>query len=221
MHPVQLQIIGIRAGDRTDGAQPLTIDTNRGPLEVALHEATRATRLVMCVGGVGGGLEGPAMIYPRLGAELPAHGLAVMRLAYRRPGILEECLGDVRAGLSLMVSRGIGEIALVGHSFGGEVVILIAAHDPRIAAVVAISSHLRGAIDSVAALAPRPLLLIHGEADKVVNVQDSVKLYAQAGEPKALKLFPGADHVLSQVSEEAYVAVRDWLLEHFAPAVNR
>jgi alpha-beta hydrolase superfamily lysophospholipase len=49
-------------------------------------------------------------------------------------------------------------------------------------------------IDVVAALAPRPLLLIHGEADTVIPVSQAHLLYQAAGEPKQLWLFPGIAH---------------------------
>ncbi len=49
-------------------------------------------------------------------------------------------------------------------------------------------------LDDVAGLAPRPVLFIHGEADKTVDVSNSQRLYQRAGEPKALYLVPGAGH---------------------------
>jgi uncharacterized protein len=49
-------------------------------------------------------------------------------------------------------------------------------------------------IDVVASLAPRPLLLIHGEADTVIPTSHAHMLYEAAGEPKHLWLFPGVEH---------------------------
>lgn len=51
------------------------------------------------------------------------------------------------------------------------------------------------AVDHVAKIAPRPLLLIHGEADHVIDVAEARELYAAAGEPKTLWTVPGADHM--------------------------
>ena len=48
---------------------------------------------------------------------------------------------------------------------------------------------------AVAAVSPIPLLLIHGEADKIVPSHHSRLLYARAGEPKELWLVPGAGHI--------------------------
>ena len=43
-------------------------------------------------------------------------------------------------------------------------------------------------------LAPRPILLIHGLKDSIVNPQDAPLLYNAAGEPKELWLLPNAEH---------------------------
>ena len=51
------------------------------------------------------------------------------------------------------------------------------------------------AIDHVARLRGRPLLMIHGEKDHVVPVEDAKRLFAAAREPKQLWLVPGADHM--------------------------
>jgi uncharacterized protein len=49
-------------------------------------------------------------------------------------------------------------------------------------------------VDDVARIAPRPLLLLHGTADDVVLPEDVDALFAAAGEPKELRLVPGAAH---------------------------
>ncbi|HWE60885.1 MAG TPA: alpha/beta fold hydrolase, partial [Chloroflexota bacterium] len=43
-------------------------------------------------------------------------------------------------------------------------------------------------------IAPRPLLLVHGLADLVIDAADSQLLYEAAGEPKELWLVPGVGH---------------------------
>jgi pimeloyl-ACP methyl ester carboxylesterase len=47
---------------------------------------------------------------------------------------------------------------------------------------------------AVGALAPRPILLIHGEADRLILVEDAHALYRAAGEPKELWLLPEVGH---------------------------
>jgi fermentation-respiration switch protein FrsA (DUF1100 family) len=49
-------------------------------------------------------------------------------------------------------------------------------------------------VDDVGRIAPRPLLLLHGTADDVVLPEDADALLAAAGEPKELRLVPGAAH---------------------------
>ena len=53
----------------------------------------------------------------------------------------------------------------------------------------------------VAKLSPVPLLLIHGTADVVVPYSHSVRLLAEAGEPKRLVQIPGGDHVDAMVGQ--------------------
>jgi uncharacterized protein len=52
------------------------------------------------------------------------------------------------------------------------------------------------ALHSVADIAPRPLLLVHGQDDKVVPLEHSQKLYAQACQPKQLIVIEAAEHRL-------------------------
>lgn len=47
---------------------------------------------------------------------------------------------------------------------------------------------------ALARMPPRPILLIHGERDSYVPVEQSRRLYALAGQPKALWIAPGARH---------------------------
>jgi uncharacterized protein len=47
---------------------------------------------------------------------------------------------------------------------------------------------------AVARIAPRPLIIAHGEADDICEVAHARRLYAAAGEPKSLWLAPGVAH---------------------------
>jgi fermentation-respiration switch protein FrsA (DUF1100 family) len=46
----------------------------------------------------------------------------------------------------------------------------------------------------IAHIAPRPILIIHGGKDSIVNPNDATLLYAAAQEPKELWVLPDADH---------------------------
>ena len=59
----------------------------------------------------------------------------------------------------------------------------------------------------IAAISPRPILLIHGQNDSVVDSRDAQRLYAAAREPKELWLIPNADHCGAYFADrQAYVA---------------
>jgi alpha/beta superfamily hydrolase len=62
----------------------------------------------------------------------------------------------------------------------------------------------------VAGIAPRPLLLVHGNQDDMVPVTDAYKLYEKASEPKQIIIVDGAGHRLRQ-DERAMAIVIDWL----------
>lgn len=70
-------------------------------------------------------------------------------------------------------------------------------------------------IDYIARISPRPLLLVHGDRDETVSVDDAQRLYAEAGEPKKLAIVAGAGHRLRH-DEEAMAIVLEWL-KSFAP----
>jgi fermentation-respiration switch protein FrsA (DUF1100 family) len=65
-------------------------------------------------------------------------------------------------------------------------------------------------IDYIARISPRPLLLVNGSEDDIVEVFRARKLYARAGEPKQLAIIEGAGHRLRH-SEQAMAVVIDWL----------
>ena len=66
-----------------------------------------------------------------MGLSGPAHGLyhtlarrlGGVRVHYRKPGRLEDCLFDVLLVHNLLTRRGVERVALVGHSFGGAVAV--------------------------------------------------------------------------------------------------
>lgn len=65
-------------------------------------------------------------------------------------------------------------------------------------------------IQCIDRVSPRPLLVIHGDADEVVPIEHAHKLYQKAKEPKELKIIPGGEHKL-RLDEKAMAATLDWL----------
>lgn len=62
----------------------------------------------------------------------------------------------------------------------------------------------------ISGIAPRPLLLIQGNDDEVVEVSHAYRLYGRAGEPKDLVIIEGAGHRL-RTNEMAMALAIDWL----------
>jgi len=65
-------------------------------------------------------------------------------------------------------------------------------------------------IDWVDEISPRPLLLVHGDADELIPQEHARRLYQKAKEPKELKIIPGARHKM-RLEEAAMDFVLDWL----------
>jgi alpha/beta superfamily hydrolase len=207
---LDLRILGVDPDEEIAGARKLTLRTSRGAIPLVMHAAESASRAIVCVSGAIGGFDGPAMLYPRLGLELPRKGIAVARVNYRAPNDFDECLLDTLAALTFLKGTGHRRAAIIGHSFGGAVAINAGTLSPVAAAVIAISSQLAGA-HVVGDLAPKPLLLIHGTADDILPPRSSELIYERAGEPKRLMLFEGADHRLTGKGEELFALVDEWL----------
>jgi alpha-beta hydrolase superfamily lysophospholipase len=209
---INLRITGVEPGVEVAGARWITIQTTRGPIPMILHAAAEAGRAALCVSGAIGGYDGPATLYARLGLDLPKRGISIARINYRLPNEFGECVLDTLAALSFLRGTGYPRAAVIGHSFGGAVAINAGTLANNVTTVVAISSQLAGA-HTVGELAPKPLLLIHGTSDTILSHQCSEMLYERAGEPKTMKLYPGAGHILLEVGDELTELVSQWLLE--------
>ncbi|MGQ9545812.1 MAG: alpha/beta hydrolase [Dehalococcoidia bacterium] len=59
-------------------------------------------------------------------------------------------------------------------------------------------------------VSPRPLLLVHGDADELIPLEHAYKLYQKAKQPKELKIIPGAKHRM-RLEKAAMDFVVDWL----------
>jgi len=142
-------------------------------------------------------------------------------------------LRDAEAAVAYVFKRmPEARLGLMGFSMGASVALLLAAREPRVAAVAADSpftgiaevvahgaAQLRlppqlvvpmadrltgwrygyrfGAvrpIEAVAAISPRPLLLIHGADDNLIPVSHAHELFAAAREPKQCWIVEGAEH---------------------------
>ena len=59
-------------------------------------------------------------------------------------------------------------------------------------------------------ISPRPLLLVHGDADELIPLEQAHRLYEKAKEPKELKIVAGAKHRM-RLEPAAMDFVMDWL----------
>jgi hypothetical protein len=65
-------------------------------------------------------------------------------------------------------------------------------------------------------IAPRPLLLLHPARDSVTPTEQSIDLFAHAGQPTDLHLIADVDHfILSEGNPLVVTLVRNWLDKHF------
>jgi alpha-beta hydrolase superfamily lysophospholipase len=210
-YEVSLELHAVEQGPTIDGVEEVRLVTDDGVIDCRFHPAAVGSAAVIWVGGAGGGLDGPAGgLYPRLAGRLVPEGIASLRLHYRRPNDLEECVLDTLLGVAYLGTRGRARVALVGHSFGGAVVIAASVESPAVVAVAALSSQTYGT-RHVSRLSPRPLLLLHGDSDEVLPASCSHDLYRRAGEPKEMTLYPGCRHGLDECREEVDRDLLGWL----------
>lgn len=186
------------------------IQTSRGAVRAVLHRAEGARGAAVLVSGAGGGVAGPSGVYGDLAERLRADGVTSLRLDYREPNDLPECTYDALAALDALGRRGVEKAVLVGWSFGGAVVISAGVESEQAVGVATVASQTYGT-QSVGRLSPeKSLLLIHGTADKTLPADLSRELYADAGKPKDLVLYPGDGHGIERHREEMLEKLHGW-----------
>jgi pimeloyl-ACP methyl ester carboxylesterase len=198
-----------------DGFALARIETSRGRVESRYYAAKETNKAVIMVGGVGGGFDTPANgLYPRLCLDLVDSGISSLRVRFRYPTDLAEAAMDVLVGIEFLKSEGITEFGLIGHSFGGAVVVQAAHNENSVKTIVTLSTQSLG-ISPISNLAEGvSVLLIHGGADETLPSGSSVYAYSLAHEPKKLTIYEGAGHSLTEVSDEVYVEVKNWIKDY-------
>lgn len=119
---------------------------------------------------------------------------------------------DTLLGLEYLASRERSRVILVGHSFGGAVVISAGTVSDRVVAVVAMSSQTYGT-SLVSRLSPKPLLLMHGTEDQILPDSCSRELYQRARLPKDILLYAGCRHGLDECREEVDRDLLHWITQ--------
>ncbi len=209
------QSTGNTTDDITDeGYSPIRLSTDRGAIAARYYESDRLGGSVIFVGGVGGNFDTPSRgLYPRLCRELMSKGISSLRVSFRHPTVLDEAVFDVLAGLSFLQGMGTSVAGLVGHSFGGAVVIKAAVLSDLVHTIVTLAAQCYGA-EAVAQLKTDcSILLIHGSNDTVLPASCSSMAYNLAKGQKHLSIYEGAGHGLDESAEEVHKEVFDWIVE--------
>jgi uncharacterized protein len=70
--------------------------------------------------------------------------------------------------------------------------------------------------DVIGDIAPRPLLLLHSSDDHVTPVEQSISMFARAGQPTELHLFADTDHFMfAEGNTRVHAVVQNWLAQYF------
>ena len=210
----EMMVEDVEVKSQQDGYHPVTFITNRGSIYSRYYPVTDTKQAAIWVGGVGGDWDTPAQgLYPRLCQELTSEGIASLRVRYRYPTDLVEAVLDVLVGITFLQDEGIASIALIGHSFGGAVVIQAAAQAETVRTVVTLATQSYGATVAPELATRCSLLLLHGTADRVLSPMSSQHIYQLALEPKHLIFYPNAGHGLDEVAQDVYQVVRNWVIQ--------
>ncbi|GMU41285.1 MAG: hypothetical protein AMXMBFR23_21510 [Chloroflexota bacterium] len=209
---ITLSIKGVRARQSPDreGEVEVELDTTRGTITLDMTVAEGSTGVAVFLGGAGGGSTGPANeVYVRAGHMLVPRGITSVRVRYRDAGEWEECLADTLGACSFLKGIGAQQVVLVGHSFGGAIAIKAAEMSPMATAVCSMSTQRFGTFE-VEQLG-KPLLLIHGSKDEVLDKAASEDVFERAKDPKRLVILPGGTHSLKEHPDEVYDLLMDFI----------
>jgi len=138
-------------------------------------------------------------------------------------------MADARAALAFLRARpyvDAGDVALVGHSFGGSLTLLMAEREPNLRAVVVFSAagysfdrsselraRLLAAVDHITA----PVFFIHAENDyslssgKVLDARRGL-----IGKPHRLKIYPPIGDTVDEGHDFLHLGVNIWEPDVFA-----
>ena len=213
----EVENIDLPDGDIGEG---LRFQTNRGSMDAILHRAPNADQAVIWVCGARGGFGGPGPgTYARMAQQFAGNGITSLRLDYRMPNDVFECALDLLAGVIHLKDTGHQPVVVVGHSFGGAVVIAAGANSSHIKGVVALSPQTFGA-GMAGKVAPRKLLVVHGKADTRLPFSCGQQIYDMAKEPKELVLYEGAEHRLEECRDDLETLLGRWIPETLAADIG-
>jgi dienelactone hydrolase len=178
--------------------------------------------------GVGLSSDQGANAVDLMNSESAAHGLEA-RNALQLLLLDNREMGDALSALKFLRALpyvDAEDVALVGHSFGGSLTVLMAEREPNLRAVVVFSgagysfdrspelrARLLAAVDHIAA----PVFFIHAENDYSLSsgkVLDARR--QQIGKPHRLKIYPPIGHTVDDGHDFLHLGVNIWEPDVFA-----
>lgn len=211
----KVKSLTIKVADGPDGAVPafLHIPQNYQREE---HEGREKTAAIL-LSGAGGGVVGPSSIYLSIAEKLASlnKGIPVMRLDYRYPARNKYCVSDVQAAMQYLENGyAVSRFVLVGWSFGGAPVFTVGGNDRRVVGCATVASQTADT-DGITSLAPTPVLLLHGTADRTLSPSCSQRLYKEYGTKgeRMIRLFENDDHALTRNSPQAEELLCEFIMK--------
>lgn len=183
-----------------------------GLLSLLWHGDSGAEATVLTGGGAMGGLLGPAGgLFHDLGVALwRDHGIGTIRVGYRQPNALPECVLDLCAAADLAVRAGSTQFVTMGHSFGGAVAVGAAISLPEyVRGVVTLATQSAGC-EQAELLHPRPIILFHGDRDELLPSMCSEVVSELAGGGEVV-ILPGAGHLLTEAGDALRTRLLEWI----------
>jgi dienelactone hydrolase len=178
--------------------------------------------------GVGLSADQGANSVDLMNSELAAHGQDARNTLQLQ--LLENReLSDALSGLAFL--RALPEvdarnIAVIGHSFGGSLTLLLAEREPALRAVVVFSGsgyswdrspQLRSRLLAAVARTAAPVFFIHAANDYSVAPGRALDAHLrQLGKPHRLKIYPPLGHNLEEGHALLYLGVTRWERDVFA-----
>ena len=213
-----LGALAIQEAEVAPALHHVEIYTRGGLLTLLWHGERSEDRYVVMGGGAMGGLLGPADgAFHDLGMAFAAQGVGVIRVGYRQPNDLDECVLDMAAAVDLASRAGGEQFVTVGHSFGGAVAVRCAMALPAsVVGVITLATQSAGC-ESAARLAGLPMLLLHGDRDEILPPMCSQVVHELAGGHGELVILHGAGHLLNQkgAGDELRRRILDWVAAVF------
>lgn len=186
----------------------LTISTPRGPVHGRWSPAAVTRAAAILVPDSVGAQSTSFSLFDELAARIQRSGVSVLQLERCVEGF-DERLTSLLSMLAALRRQGVERVALIGWHSGASLAIAAGSVSESVTGVAALAPDASSA-DMVADLAPRRLLLLHGSADTIAPAAVSRMLYARAGDPRELVIFPGELHDFSVFHDEALDKVTVW-----------